>query len=186
MKKLENGLSVGAIIMAILGLVLLLFPNLTNTVIVCAIGSALIVYGSVRVVRYLKGDAVEASGGQDITIGLICIVCGIFMLIYRSAVIGILPFLYGLALVMGGAMSIQTAFDMKRFGSLRWTWHLLVGIAFAVVGIVVLRNAAATAAIITRLGGIGMLVEGIYMCATGVSGAKLRKAFRQDDIGDVQ
>lgn len=186
MKKLENGLSVSAIIMAILGLVLLIFPNMTNTIIVCAIGIALIAYGIYRIIRYLRGDAIEAAAGQDITIGLICIVCGIFMLIYRNVVIGILPFLYGLALILGGAMSIQTSFDMKRFGSIRWAWHLLVGIAFAIVGIVVLRNAAATAAVITRLVGLGMLVEGIYMCAAGVSVAKLRKAFRQDDIVDEQ
>lgn len=181
MKRLENGLSIGAIIMALLGLVLLIFPSLTNKVIVFAIGLALIVYGLYRMVRYLRKDADMAVSEHDLSAGLILIVTGIFMLIYSKVVISVLPFLFGLALIFGGAMSIQSSFDMKRFGGAKWTYHLFVGLVFAVVGVIALRNPFESAMVLTRFVGACMLIEGIYMCAAGVSLAKLRKAFRGND-----
>lgn len=186
MKRLENGLSVGAIIMSVLGLILLIFPSLTNKIIVYAISLALIVYGVYRVIRYLRKEVDIAATGSDISVGLICIVTGLFMLGYSKVVIGILPFLFGLALIFGGAISVQSSFDMKRFGSPRWTYHLLVGIAFAIAGVVALRDPFASAMVLTRFVGAGMLIEGIYMCAAGVAVEKLRKAFRRTDIVDEQ
>ena len=186
MKKLENGLSVGSIIMAVLGLILLIFPSITNKVIVFVIGIALIIYGAYRVIRYLRREITVAVTEHDISVGLICIVTGLFMLAYSRVVIGILPFLFGLSLIFGGAISIQSSFDMKRFGSMRWMYNLLTGIAFAVVGVVALKNPFASAAVLTRFVGAMMLVEGIYMYAAGVAIEKLRKAFRGDDIVDEQ
>ncbi len=98
MKKLENGLSVGSIIMAVLGLILLIFPSITNKVIVFVIGIALIIYGAYRVIRYLRREITVAVTEHDISVGLICIVTGLFMLAYSRVVIGILPFLFGLSL----------------------------------------------------------------------------------------
>lgn len=187
MKKLENGLSVGAIVMAVLGLVLLIFPSITNKVIVYAIGLVLIGYGIYRIFRYLRRDVVIAASDHDLSAGLIMIVTGLFMLIYSKVVIGILPFLFGLALIFGGAMSIQSSFDMKRFGSARWMYHLIVGFAFAVAGIVALRNPFASAMVLTRFVGAGMLIEGVYMCGADLSIAKMRKVFRgEDNIIDEQ
>ena len=181
MKKLENGLSVGSIIMAVLGLILLIFPSITNKVIVFVIGIALIIYGAYRVIRYLRREITVAVTEHDVSVGLICIVTGLFMLAYSRVVIGILPFLFGLSLIFGGS-----SFDMKRFGSMRWMYNLLTGIAFAVVGVVALKNPFASAAVLTRFVGAMMLVEGIYMCAAGMTIERLRKAFRGDDIVDEQ
>ena len=48
MKKLLNDVSVSSILIAIVGLVLLLMPSLTNKVIVYGIGIVLLVYGVSR------------------------------------------------------------------------------------------------------------------------------------------
>lgn len=181
MKKLENGLSVGAILMAVLGLVLLIFPSITSKVIVFAIGIVLMGYGIYRIVRYLRRDVILAASERDLSVGLICIVFGLFMLIYWKVIVGILPFMFGLVLIFGGAMSIQSSFDMKRFGRLKWTYHLIVGIAFAVVGVIALKNPFASAMVLFRFVGAGMLIEGFYMCAADLALGKLRKAFRGDD-----
>lgn len=187
MKKLEEDLSVGSVLMALLGLILLIFPSITNKVIVYSIGIALICYGAYRMVRYLRKDAILAVAEHDLSLGLICIVTGLFMLIYSRVVIGLLPFLFGLVLLFGGAMTIQSSFDMKRFGSANWTYHLLVGIAFSIIGLVALRNPFASAMVLTRFVGGAMLVEGGYMCGTSVLIGKLRKAFMsEDNIVDEQ
>lgn len=162
MKEFLKNVSVASVLTAIAGLVLLIMPTLTDRIIVNGLGIVLLVYGAFRVIRYMRREATEAMIEHDLSIGLICVVTGLFMLIYSDVVIGILPFLYGLFLIFGGARSIQTAFDVKRFKGTNWTVHLFIGIAFGVVGIIAIRNPFGTAIVLTRFIGVGLLVLGIY------------------------
>ena len=113
--------------------------------------------------RYMKRDAPAAMTDHDLSVGLICCVTGLFMLMYSSVVISILPFLFGLFLIFGGARSIQTAFDVRRFHGTHWNYHLFIGIIFAVAGIEAIRNPFGTAQLLTRFVGAGLLLLGIYM-----------------------
>ena len=163
MKKILNNLSVSSILVAVVGLVLVIMPSLTNKLIVYGIGIVLLIYGAGRIIRYMKREAPAAMTDLDLFNGLICCATGVFMLIYSSVVIGILPFLYGLFLIFGGARSVQTAFDVKRFQGTRWIVHLVIGIILAVLGILAIRNPFSTEALLTRFVGAGLLAMGIYL-----------------------
>ena len=187
MKKLLNDVSVSSILIAIVGLVLLLMPSLTNKVIVYGIGIVLLVYGVSRIYRYMKRDAPAAMTDHDLSIGLICCVTGLFMLLYSSVVISILPFLFGLFLIFGGARSIQTAFDVRRFHGTHWNWHLFVGIFFAVIGIMAIRDPFSTAQMLTRFVGAGLLVLAIYMFLANRKVNQLRSQYMSEpDIIDQE
>ncbi len=177
MKKLMNNVSVSSILIAIIGLVLLIMPSLTNKIIVYGIGIVLLVYGLARIIRYMKREATAAMVDHDLSIGLICAVTGLFMLMYSSVVISILPFLFGLFLIFGGARSIQTAFDVKRFHGDRWTVHLVIGLIFVVLGITAIRDPFSTAQLLTRFVGAGMLVEGVYMFIANRKVVELRSKY---------
>ena len=148
---------------AVFGLILLLMPSLANRLIVYGIGIALLVYGAVRVFRYRQRDPAYEMAGHDLFIGLVCVVSGLFMLLFSSIVISILPFILGVFLIFGAVRSIQTAFDVRRFHGLHWSIHLLFGIFFAVAGIQAIRNPFGTAKMLTRFAGAGLLLLGLYM-----------------------
>ena len=169
--------SVAGIVTALVGLVLLIMPNLTNKLIVTGLGIVLLVYGVFRIIRYVRREATEAMIDHDLSIGLICAVTGLFMLIYSNVVISILPFLFGLYLVFGGAISIQTAFDVRRFHGVHWNLHLITGIIFIVAGLAAIRNPFSTASMLTRFVGICLLVEGCYMFISSRKVKKLRTEF---------
>jgi len=116
----------------------------------------------------------------DLSVGLVCAVMGLFMLLYSKVVIGILPFVFGLFLIFGGARSIQTAFDIKRFRGSNWSVHLIVGIAFVIVGVIAIRDPFSAAATLTRFVGLSMLVQGIYMFIAGRMVRELREQFMSD------
>ena len=115
MRDVLKDASVSSILIAIVGLVLLLMPSLTNRIIVYGIGGVLAVYGIGRIFRYIRRSADAGSLEHDLSAGLVCVVSGLFMILYCPVVISVLPFLFGLALIFGGAMSIQGAFDVRRF-----------------------------------------------------------------------
>ena len=109
------------------------------------------------------------------------------MLLYSSVVISILPFLFGLFLIFGGARSIQTAFDVRRFHGTHWNWHLFVGIFFAVIGIMAIRDPFSTAQMLTRFVGAGLLVLGIYMFLANRKVNQLRSQYMSEpDIIDQE
>ena len=106
MDKLLKDMSVSSVLISVIGVVLLIMPNLTNRLIVFGIGTVLVVYGIFRVFRYVRREASAAMFDHDLSAGLISAVSGLFMLVYSNVVIGILPFILGLFLIFGGALTI--------------------------------------------------------------------------------
>lgn len=178
MGKMLKDVSVSSILTAIVGLVLLIMPNLTNKIIVYGIGIVLAVYGVGRIFRYIRGNAGDVMIEHDLSIGLVCVVSGLFMILYSGVVISVLPFLFGLALISGGAMSVQAAFDVKRFHGDRWNLNLFIGLGFVIAGIAVIRNPFGTASLLTRFVGLCFLVLGIYTYIENKKVTELRREFR--------
>ena len=61
MRDVLKDASVSSILIAIVGLVLLLMPSLTNRIIVYGIGGVLAVYGIGRIFRYIRRSADAGS-----------------------------------------------------------------------------------------------------------------------------
>ena len=181
MKKWLSDVSVSSVLIAVVGLILLLMPSLSNRIIVIGISIALLIYGVWRVVRYMRRDTAQDASNQDLLIGLLCAAFGLFMLVYSSAVISILPFLLGLFLIFGGVSSIQTAFDVRRFNGTHWSWHLIIGIIIVILGIMVIRDPFGAAQILTRFVGAALLLLGIYRFLAGRKVDALRTEYRTDD-----
>ena len=187
MREVLKEASVSSILTAIVGLVLLIMPNLTNRIIVYGIAAVLAVYGIGRIFRYIRRNAGEGMMDHDLSIGLVCVVTGLFMFLYCGVVISVLPFLFGLGLIFGGTMSVQTAFDVRRFHGTRWTMHLVFGIAFVVAGIEAIRNPFGTASLLTRFVGLCFLLLGIHSYIENKKVAQLRREFMgSSDIIDEE
>ncbi len=185
MKKLEKNIPVSGLITAIAGLIMVVMPNLTNLILVRGIGIALLINGIIRVVHYMRGKSMAAMMDNEMSIGLMSLVAGIILLAYPDLVISILPFLFGLYLIFGGTISIQNALDVYRFRkSSMWIFHLIVGIALIILGIVVISQPFSAAAVMTRFVGICILAEGIYMFIASLRVGKLRKEVINKNIID--
>lgn len=178
MRDVLKDVSVSSILIAVIGLVLLLMPNLTNRIIVYGIGGVLVIYGIGRIIRYIRRSAGIGSMEHDLSVGLVCVVCGMFMILYSAVVISVLPFLFGLSVMFGGAMSIQAAFDVRRFHGDRWTLNLVIGIVFVFAGIAAIRNPFDTASLLTRFVGVCFLILGIYTYIENKKVTELRRQFQ--------
>ena len=185
MKKLNGSVPISSILIAIVGLVLLLMPSLTNKIIVFGIAVVLLLYGVYRIIRYVttRDAAAAAMNNHDLAIGMVCAAVGLFMFFNISFVIGILPFLFGLLLIYGGARSIQTAFDVKRFHGMYWVLHLIIGIVFVIAGIAAIRDPFSTAQVLTRFVGVCFLVLGIYLAFSNRKVGQLREEYMSEDDG---
>lgn len=143
------------------GLLLLLWPNLALMIANYALAAALCIVGIVMMIGYLRSEAVEGMLGYGLAKGLIFTLVGVLLFIKSDALMTILPFLWGVAMIAGGFGKFQMAFDLKRIGNSRW-WLLLIGALISfVLGTFSVTQPAFLAMAVTQFAGISLLVEAV-------------------------
>ncbi|MDD3213261.1 MAG: DUF308 domain-containing protein [Eubacteriales bacterium] len=146
---------------AVCGLLLLLWPNLALTIANYALAAVLCVMGIVLVIEYLRAEKMERAQGLGLTKGLILLLVGLVLLVKSQLLITVLPFLWGVAMVIGGFAKVQMAFDLRGFDRKQW-WLMLLGALLSfVLGIFAVTQPVFLANVITQFMGISLLVEAV-------------------------
>ena len=144
----------------LLGLILLLIPGVATSVLFNGIGAVCILIGLVHAVKYFTLNAREAVISNDMALGLAWIVGGLSVIIFKGLLVSLLPSLFGLVILVGGVIKIQSTMGFKRMNSGRWYWELICAAVSVVLGILILANPFSTALLMMRVIGISLLIEG--------------------------
>lgn len=145
----------------LLGLVLLIWPNMAVSVILNAIGIFCIVLGIIDAVRYFLLDARAAIVSNDLAIGLSWIACGVLVIALKGLLISILPFFFGLVVLIGGLVKVQGALCFKRMHAARWYVELICSAVSIVLGAFILFNPFSTGLLLMRFIGGALVVESV-------------------------
>ena len=150
----------GAAIIA-LGLVLLIMPGLATSVVFNVIGIGCILIGVVHIIKYCRLDARAAVLSNEMAQGLAWAVGGLLIIIFKGLLVSLLPTLFGLAVLVGGVIKIQSTLGFRRMNASRWYWELICAAVSVVLGILILTNPFSTALLLMRVIGISLIVEGV-------------------------
>lgn len=146
---------------AVCGLLLLLWPNLALTIANYALAAVLCVIGIVLIVGYIRAETMERAKDFGLTKGLILLLVGLVLLMKTQLLITVLPFLWGVAMIIGGFAKVQMAFDLRGFDRTRW-WLMLLGALLSfVLGVLAVTKPVFLANTITQFMGISLLVEAV-------------------------
>lgn len=145
----------------LLGLLLLIWPNMAVNVLLNGIGIFCIVVGLILIVRYFMLDTRQAIISNDLAIGLTWIAGGILIIVLKSLLISILPFVFGLVVLIGGLAKVQGALSFKRMNSMHWYLELICALVSIVHGVLILLNPFSTALLLMRVIGAALLLEGV-------------------------
>ncbi len=169
---------VTAVIYLLFGLALLIAPGTSNHIFGIALAVLLIVMGVYYCVLYLRGDKLTAFTRQDLTLGLTLFTGGVVLLLIPEIPVGVLPYIWGGSLIVGGFAKLQTGLDMKRLSAAGW-WHCLIGAAIALIlGTVALCNPFSTELILLRFVGGCLVAEGLMDGYCWYIVSRLRKALK--------
>ncbi|HPF87239.1 MAG TPA: DUF308 domain-containing protein [Candidatus Limiplasma sp.] len=150
-----------AVLTAILGLILLIWPSLSNAVICYGLSAGVLVYGVYRICMHFRYKPQSVLQKHDLAAGIMLIAIALFILIDPEFIISLLPVLLGLLLIMGGARETQIAIDLFRLRESRWFLPLIAAFVQVILGLIILWNPFATAMVLTRFIGIAVLIESI-------------------------
>ena len=124
---------------AILGAVLLIWPEQAVTIAYFAIAAIVILLGLWRVIRYFHVDQVTAREQQLLCGGALRIFCGVLMLLYNVDVRNSwLQAICGAAMLVVGSIRLQAAFDLRRRGVETWLVPLCMSALSLILGVAAL------------------------------------------------
>ena len=122
------------------GVLLILFGNLALRITAYVLAGVMILCGVWSIIAYMRSKPVQRITESRLATGLILLVAGSLLAFNPNYLEDFLPFIWGLALLFGGFLKIQYAFDEKSVDVKRW-WIMLIFAAFSlIVGILSLLN----------------------------------------------
>lgn len=156
----------GYIIMSLLfyaaGLAYIFLPELPPMALCMLGGLVLLVYGAIRLVGYLSPDLYCLAFQYDMASAILLMILGVLVLCCNVRLLGLYAPGIGVLILFDAVLTIQTAKDAAKFGLKSWVLLLVVSIAAAICGalIIILNNLNNPLATHITVG-IALLAEGL-------------------------
>lgn len=180
LKDLKWNSIISSILMIVLGILLLLFPTLSLSVLVTMIGITACVGGLFSIIRYFTMDLKESYYRNDFLIGIVVMTLGILILFKPTFFISLIPLILGIAVLFSGFAKLQDGIDAKRLGYKDSLLYIILAIIDIIFGIVILFDPFGAASVMFMIIGIGLIYSGISDLYVTLYLAKKFKDFYKD------
>ena len=144
---------------AVLGLVLILRPGLTASVLCAGLGICALIFAAVRLLDYFLHRG-TASGGE-LAVGVALAAVGALCLASPRLVMSILPVLLGVVLMIDGAGKLSRCLELRKLGYTRWYLTLLLSACLLLVGVVMVLNPFGTVELAVGFFGLCLFLDGL-------------------------
>ncbi|MBR5732873.1 MAG: DUF308 domain-containing protein, partial [Lachnospiraceae bacterium] len=113
MRTAKIGYIVSSILFCIFGAVLMIFPEISISVIGLFVGWAMILFGVVKIIGYFSKDLFRLAFQYDLAFGILLAVLGMIILIRPEMMMNFLCVALGVAILSDGLFKVQIAVDSK-------------------------------------------------------------------------
>ena len=164
MKKFLQSPVTEGILLMIVGLILVFFPNGTLYLVCRIIGIGLLVLAVYKIYVFASGR--NNRQRIDLIIGIALAIFAVILLANPSFLTNIAPVLAGIVIAAGGVISLIRAFTMKEPGAKK-----VPGLAAAAItlglGLLILIRPEIITRIFVSVFGIALIIEGLSLILTG-------------------
>ena len=160
-QDMKHNYIINAIIMVILGLVLVIWPDILGNILCFILGGALIVMGVFQLIGFVRGERLGFYNKFNMFMGLVLVLLGIWVCANPKVILSIVPVIAGIIILLHGLMDIQYTFDIKKAGSPKWWIGLIAAIITIIFGLILVLKPFTSYKITMVLIGAAMLYDGI-------------------------
>lgn len=143
------------------GVLLILFPEISASVVGITAGIMLIAFGIVKLSGYFSKDLYQLAFQFDLAFGVLLMVLGIVILVSPDRALTSLCVIMGIAILTDGLFKLQSSLDARRFGLEVWGLLLALAACAGIIGTSLLLHPSQSAKILMRMLGVGTLFEGV-------------------------
>jgi len=169
-----------SIALAILGILLFFYSELTIVSISYLIGGVLIGIGVISLIKFIAGMNKDKKNEMDVVYGIITIVLGIIVITNPKAIASIIPFILGILMVISSSTKILYSFDLKKNASNLWVSTLIVGVLTLVCGVLLIFNPFVGADFFVKAIGIILFIYAVLDIISGIRIYKIVKGVSKD------
>lgn len=159
-QDMKHNYFINAVIMVVLGLILVIWPEILGNMLCYILGGALILMGAFQLIGFIRGEHLGFCNKFSMLMGIILILLGIWVCANPHVVLSIIPVVVGIIILLHGLMDIQYTLDIKKAGSSKWWIGLIAAIATIVIGILLVVNPFAAYELTMIIIGIAMIYDG--------------------------
>lgn len=174
--KIKNLSIITIIASFVMGLVLLIWPDKSISIVSIITGATMIVLGVAAWISFLaKEKSVLLTSA-----GTVSLIVGIIVCVKYQSIIAILLFLFGVFITVSGAVDLITSFYSKSAGLGAWGVSSILSIAVLIFGIIIMVNPTKTSTALVRLAGVGLLVYAVVDLVSFIQVKKVAKEIKDE------
>lgn len=182
-KSVKAAFALSAAAGVIFGLCLLIWPELSASLLCMIIGTLMVLSGVIRLLGYFSNDIYRLAFQFDLAAGILSVLIGGVLIFRRSAVTVLLPVIIGIVVLVDSVLRLQTAFDARHFGMKRWWLILTAAVVGAALGFLLLLRPLESGMLLRRVIGASLMVHGAEDLITVLYAVKApRRASAQEPI----
>lgn len=167
----------------VLGVLLMLFPGISVSVVGVAAGVMLIAFGLVKLMGYFSKDLYQLVFQFDLAFGVLLMVLGVVILVSPDRALTFLCIVMGIAILADGLFKLQSSLDARRFGLRVWGLLLALAICAGLIGTLLLLHPGQSARVLMILMGVGVLFEGILNLYFALFAVKIIRKEQPEIVG---
>ncbi len=161
LRKIKMIYSALAAILILLGICLVMKPELSLTVICRLAGVLFIIYGFVKIGGYFSKDIYELAFQFDFAMGLFSLAVGCALIFFVDGILLFFPAFIGVIILTDAVFKIQTSLDAKRFGLQKWWLILLLAVLAGIAGFLLIIYPQKTSQLIIMFVGLNLIIDGL-------------------------
>lgn len=160
-QAISSSIIVQAVLSILLGLLLAVWPQATIVTIVYLFAAYLAITGIVSLISYARRRGKGPGYQGALVTGVLLLVFALIVFVFPEAVAGFFSIILGIVLVVSGVVNAVRSFEFRRFGGGSWIGILIVSLAVAVGGIVIIVNPFDTTVAFVLVLGMLLIAKGV-------------------------
>lgn len=161
LKKVKANTILSSLLCAALGLVLVIWPDISMQIVCIAIGAVLILCGVIRLFGFFLNHDGSVYTQGNLVMGIVLVVVGIWIVATPGKVLVIIPIIVGILIVIHGVNNIQQTITLCKGKYSMWWLALIMAILTIGLGALLIIRPFAALDTVVMLIGFFLIYDGL-------------------------
>ena len=160
-KQWLNNPVVISVLMAVFGLILILYPGATVTTLITMLGIGLAVAGAFMLTSWYRHRTFPAVDYVSCGTGLAALLGGIFVLSSPQFLKDLAPTLVGIGILVTGLLNLIKSLDQRKLAQSYWKVSAILAAVTIILGVVLISRASYFMDMMVRVVGVMLVYNGV-------------------------
>ncbi len=161
MKERKASSIMAALVCIALGVVLIMWPDLSVHWLCMALGGVLVFSGAVYLISHFTKKNKLSMLQLDLVLGIILAILGAWLLFNPDSVVTFIQFVFGALIIIHGLLDMQSSFSLISAHDSRWWTAFVLALVTIAMGAVIILNPFATFSTLVMLIGGVLIFDGL-------------------------